>query len=386
MESLTKRILTAAAVAAGAYAAVRTTTSWLRKYDFRNRLVVITGGSRGLGLLLARHLAREGAALVICARDDEELANAEEELREIAPYVAAYSCDLTAADEITLLFNRIRREVGSVDVLINNAGVIHVGPLETMTDAEFHEAMALHFWAPYYCTQQVVPEMRRRRHGRIVNISSIGGKIAVPHLAPYCASKFALVGLSKSMRTELIKDGIFVTTICPGLMRTGSPRHAQFKGKHRAEYAWFSISGALPLMSMNADRAAQQILTACRYGRAEVTLSLPAKLAVTIDALAPELTAQVTAVAARLLPSAGGIGRAAAGGCESTSAWSPSVLTALNERAAVENNQLSKKCGSESAADQSVPSEAPKDIVDETSEESFPASDPPSWTPVSSVT
>ena len=287
MDTITRRALTTAAFAAGTYAVARATICWLRKYDFRNRLVVITGGSRGLGLLLARHLARQEAALVICARDDEELANAEEELRNIAPYVAAYTCDLTQPEEITELFNRIRREIGSVDVLINNAGVIHVGPLETMTADELHEAMATHFWAPYLCSQQVLPEMRRRRQGRIVNIASIGGKIAVPHLVPYCASKFALVGLSKCMRSELVKDGIYVTTVCPGLMRTGSPRHGQFKGNHRAEYAWFSISGALPLASMNADRAAQQIISACKYGRAEVTLSLPAKLAATIDALRP---------------------------------------------------------------------------------------------------
>jgi NAD(P)-dependent dehydrogenase (short-subunit alcohol dehydrogenase family) len=153
-------------------------------YDFQNRLVVITGGSRGLGLLLARHLADAGAALVICARDDEELASAEEELRERAPFVAAYACDLTRPGEIAELFNRIRREVGSIDVLINNAGIIQVGPLESMTLEDYKQAMAVHFWAPLQCMEQVLPDMRRRQEGRIVNISSIGGKIAAPHLLP----------------------------------------------------------------------------------------------------------------------------------------------------------------------------------------------------------
>jgi short-subunit dehydrogenase len=377
MDKLTKRAACAAATVAGAYIAARATTSWLRKYDFENRLVVITGGSRGLGLLLARQLARQNAALVICARDEEELALAEEELSSQAPFVAAYACDLTRPAEIASLFDRIRREIGSVDVLINNAGLIQVGPLETMTLDDFQQAMAIHFWAPLLCMEQVLPDMRRRGHGRIVNISSIGGKIAFPHLVPYCASKFALAGLSKGIRAELAKDGIYVTTVCPGLMRTGSPRHGFFKGQHREEYAWFSISGAMPIMSMSADRAARKIITACKYGRAELTLSLPAKLATMIDALAPQLTAGLTSLAARALPASGGVGRAAIEGSRSTSAWSPSALTSLNERAAERNNQLSQNSDSkerDTTAQSSSRDDLSRDIVDEASEESFPAS------------
>src|SRR5438270_7691587 len=106
--------------------------------------------------------------------------------------------------------------------------------------------------------------MRRRREGRIVNISSIGGKLSMPHLVPYGASKFALTGLSEGMRVELRKDGVFVTTVCPGLMRTGSPVNADFKGKHREEYSWFSISDSLPLLTMSAERAAGQIIGAMK--------------------------------------------------------------------------------------------------------------------------
>jgi short-subunit dehydrogenase len=185
-----------------------------------------------------------------------------------------------------------------------------------------------------------LPDMRRRGEGRIVNISSIGGEIGVPHMAPYSVSKFALNGLSQTLRAELAKEGIYVTTACPGLMRTGSPRNAIFKGQHRAEYAWFSIAGGMPLISMNADRAAKQIISACRYGRARITLSLFAKLAVVANAVAPELTADLNSLAASLLPGRGGIGRSSATGHESESSWSPSKLTALNERAAVRNNEV----------------------------------------------
>src|SRR5204863_5194639 len=123
---------------------------------------------------------------------------------------------------------------------------------------------------PLFTTLSVLPAMRRQGEGRIVNISSIGGKIAVPHLLPYDASKFALTGFSEGLRAELLKDGIYVTTVCPGLMRTGSPRNADFKGQHEAEYAWFSIGDSLPGMSMSAEAAAERIVTAFRQGEAEV--------------------------------------------------------------------------------------------------------------------
>ncbi|MEJ7710408.1 MAG: SDR family oxidoreductase [Pyrinomonadaceae bacterium] len=139
------------------------------------------------------------------------------------------------------MVQRVTETLGGIDVLINNAGLIQVGPLEVMTLEDYEEAMRTHFWAPLYTILAVLPQMRRRQEGRIVNISSIGGKIAVPHLVPYSASKFALVGLSTGLRTELAKDKIVVTTVSPGLIRTGSPRNATFKGKHREEYAWFSI-------------------------------------------------------------------------------------------------------------------------------------------------
>jgi short-subunit dehydrogenase len=335
-----KHLIRAGTVAAGAYAAYRTALAFSRRYDFRNRLVVITGASRGLGLVLARQLADEGAALVLCARDEVELGLAAADLRDRTSFVATYTCDLSKPDEIANLFARIRREVGSIDVLINNAGIIQVGPVETMTLDDYKQAMAVHFWAPLICTELVLPDMRRRGEGRIVNISSIGGEIGVPHLAPYCASKFALNGLSQTLRSELIKDSVYITTVCPGLMRTGSPRNALFKGQHRAEYTWFSILGSMPLISMNADRAAAQVIRACRYGRAQITLSLPAKMGVIANRIAPEFIADINSLVASLLPRRGDIGRASAKGSDSESSWSPSVLTTLNERAAAKNNEV----------------------------------------------
>ncbi len=214
--------------------------------DFAGRIVVITGGSRGLGLVLARKLAARGARLVLLARDDRELDRARRLLEEEhRADVLAIRCDIRRRADVHAAATQILEQCGVVDVLINNAGVIQVGPLEHMQQEDFENAMATHFWGPLHLMLELVPTMRRRGFGRIVNIGSIGGRVAVPHLAPYCASKFALSGLSDAVRAELAPHGIRVTTVSPGLMRTGSPVNAQVKGRHQAEYAWFSIADAL---------------------------------------------------------------------------------------------------------------------------------------------
>jgi len=329
---------------AGAVAGACVVRSLLRRasdYDFENKVVLITGGSRGLGLVTAREFAGHGARLVICARDEDELERARLDLESRGAEIMTIKCDVRNRPEVIDMVAAVQNRFGAVDVLVNNAGVIQMGPLEVMTHEDFENAMEAHFWGPLNTMMAVIPGMRQRKSGRIVNISSIGGKVSVPHLVPYCASKFALTGLSRGLRTELLKDGIAVTTVCPGLMRTGSPRNAGFKGKHRAEYAWFSISDASPLISVSAEHAARQIIRACQRGRAELVISVPAKIAVLFDTLFPEITSDLFALANNLLlPEPGGIGTREVKGKASGSAWSPSVLTTLNERAAVRNNEM----------------------------------------------
>ena len=329
-----------AAAGAGALLAVRELVRRSREYDMRGRVVLITGGSRGLGLVLARELAREGARLAICARDPEELDRARHDLERRGATVRAAPCDVTDQFEVEALVRGVIDHYGHIDVLINNAGVIEVGPMEVMTLRDYEHAMKTHFWGPLYSILAALPHMKERGEGRIVNISSIGGKISVPHLLPYSASKFALVGLSEGLRAELAKDGVVVTTVCPGLMRTGSPRNAVFKGQHKAEYAWFTISDSLPVTSMKAERAARQIIAACRRGDAEVILSIQAKLAALFHGVFPGVTADLLGLVNRLLPGPGGIGKGRALGEESQSALAPSLLTALSDRAARENNEI----------------------------------------------
>ena len=329
-----------AALVTGAVLLARRMMRTRTGYNLANKVVLITGGSRGLGLVLAREFAHHKAHIVVCARDEQELELAQESLRDLGAEVLALKCDVTDDAEVREMIATINGRIGPVDVLVNNAGVIQVGPFEVMTREDFEEAMETHFWGPLNTILAVLPGMRERRQGRIVNIASIGGKVSVPHLIPYSASKFALVGLSEGLRHELLNDGIVVTTVCPGLMRTGSPRNADFKGDHRAEYAWFSIGGSLPLTSINAERAARQILSACRRGQAELVISVQANAAVLFKALFPELTADLLTTVDRLLPEAGGIGKGRAKGKDSGSYWAPSWITALNDDAAIKNNEV----------------------------------------------
>ena len=324
---------------AGGIAALRMLRQ--QSFDIAGKTVFISGGSRGLGLLLAREFAACGAKVAISARDREALDRATMDIRRFGKDVLAIETDITMREEADRALDQIRRNFGPVDVLINNAGTICVGPLEAMTIDDFRDSVNTHFWGPYFATMAVLPEMKRRHSGRIVNISSIGGKISVPHLLPYCVGKFALTGFSEGLRSALLKDNIYVTTVCPGLMRTGSPRNATFKGNNEAEYAWFSISDALPGLSISAERAARRIVRACLRGESEVVLSLPADLAVKIHGLFPGLTADVLALVDRLLPEPAGSPQVVKTGKQSFSEVSPSWVTTLNERAAESNNQVS---------------------------------------------
>jgi short-subunit dehydrogenase len=202
--------------------------------------------------------------------------------------------------------------------------------------------MRLHFWAPYELVFQIVPEMRLRGGGRIVNVTSIGGKVAVPHFAPYSASKFALTGFSDAIRTELARDNIQVTTVAPGLMRTGSHVNAKFKGNHDAEFAWFSASAGAPLISMDADRAARKIIAAFRRGQPSLTVTFAARSAVAGNALFPNLTGYAMKIVNRFLPEAGGKegNRSCAGGHLPRRA--PEWLTRMADQAVARNNETTK--------------------------------------------
>lgn len=328
---------------AGGVAAVvaSTVARRLRRVSFAGSSVVITGGSRGLGLEMARLFVEERARVALLARDAEALERARLDLEKRGGDVLVIPCDVTNPHEVQQAVDQVMRLRRRIDVLVNNAGIVQVAPLENLDVQDFRDALDIYAWAPLYAVTAVAPIMRRLGGGRIVNISSIGGIVAVPHLLAYTVGKFALTGLSDGLRAELAKDGIRVTTVIPGLMRTGSHLHAYFKGQHRKEYAWFSISDAFPLFSTSSRTAARRIVNACRYGDPRLIISLPATVMHAVNALFPRAYAAGTELAARLLP---GPDPAHGGelhqGRESRSRFTPRVLTRLADRAAELNNEM----------------------------------------------
>lgn len=284
--------------AGGAWALVR----WLGRIELKGKIAVITGGSRGLGLVLARELGRRGMRVVICARDEEELERARAGLAAGGVDATALPVDVADAEGMAGMIADVEENLGPVDVLVNNAGIIQVGPAETMALEDYRRAMDVMFWGALHGADAVLPRMRARRRGTIVNVTSIGAAVGIPHLAPYDAAKFAMRGWSEALGAEQARHGIAVVTVVPGLMRTGSFGHALVKGKRYVEASLFSLMASLPLLTVSAEHAAARIARAIEHGERFVVVGGPAKLLRVVHSLAPGAVVRALGAANRLLP------------------------------------------------------------------------------------
>jgi short-subunit dehydrogenase len=273
-------------------------------YSLAGRRVLITGGARGLGLALAREFAAREARLALLARDQGELERAAAELRQAGAEVLILQADVQQGQELEQAIANAAQQWGGLDVLVNNAGVIQAGPRASLELSDYQEAMNVNYFAPLRAMSAALPELTRNK-GRILNVASVGGKAAVPHLAAYSASKFALVSLGQSWRAELAQQGVTLTTACPGLMQTGSARNATFKGQQATEYALFATLDNLPGLALRADQAAARMVNALVRGDAEAVIGGPARLLALAQALAPQLLADLLAVGVRFLPGPG---------------------------------------------------------------------------------
>jgi uncharacterized protein len=187
---------------------------------FQNRVVLITGASSGIGRCLAVDLAARGAVVVGCGRSLDRLQALSRELEHRSPSSTVIKCDVAQLDQVRAMVTNVLSEFGKIDILINNAGVGMRKPFVETSISTIEEIMRINYLGTVYCTYEVLPSMIARRSGHIVNISSVAGKIGTLNVAGYCASKFAINGLSESLYHELAPLGINVSVICPGPVRT----------------------------------------------------------------------------------------------------------------------------------------------------------------------
>ncbi|MBV9449216.1 MAG: SDR family NAD(P)-dependent oxidoreductase [Streptosporangiaceae bacterium] len=277
-------------------------TSVFRPDDIAGEVAVVTGASRGLGLELARELSRHSCRLVICARDQAELNRAAESVRAEGAEVTVVACDVGDGAAPRALVDTAIASYGRLDIVVNNAGVIQVTPVDNSRASDYESAMNTMALGPARIVLAALPVMREQGHGRIVNVTSVGGKISVPHLLPYSMAKFAAVALSEGLRAELGAGPVTVTTAVPGLMRTGSHMQALFRGQREKEFTWFALGASLPPVSMDASRAARRIVSAMRTRQAEVILTPAAQVAARGADLFPGLTVRLLHAMSFVLP------------------------------------------------------------------------------------
>ncbi|WP_338017593.1 SDR family NAD(P)-dependent oxidoreductase [Streptomyces adustus] len=265
---------------------------------------LVTGGSRGLGLLMTAQLARRGYRVTVLARDADELDRAVTWVRDrTGSTPRPMVCDVRHERAVTAAVRQTAEQEGGLDLVIANAGVIQVAPAETAGTQAFKDAMETIFAGALHTALAALPYLRRSpAGGRLGLVCSVGGLLAVPHLVPYSCAKAAVRALGEGLQEETAGSAVSVTTVHPGLMRTGSHLQAEFGGRPQAEFAWFSALAGMPLLSMNAERAAEKIVRAVEHRRTRLVLTPAARTGAMVHAVAPRLVTRASGLAARVLP------------------------------------------------------------------------------------
>lgn len=233
--------------------------------DPSEKIVLVTGGSGGLGRSLARAFARQGCRVVIAGRSAGKLQAAAEEIGKQDFPVLALSCDIRQKDQVDLLAQEVRTRLGSVQILVNNAGIAQAMSFLEMPESLWDETVKTNLTGAYYCCKAFLPEMIESGWGRIINIASTTAKVGYSHVTAYASSKHGLLGLTRSLALETARLKITVNAICPGyiddeLTRDNARRMAEKTGKSVAEILALFASSAPQNRLIEADEVASLAL------------------------------------------------------------------------------------------------------------------------------
>jgi len=266
------------------------------------------GASRGLGLLVSQELLRRGFSVHGCARDADDLRGAGRILAAAVPdgRFVTRVCDVRDPVAVSAVVDEVAASGEPLEVAIHVAGVIQVGHADKVTLGHYHEAVDTMLWGPVHLALASVPHMRDAGAGRIGIVSSVGGLVAVPRLLPYSVAKFGAVGLGEGLYAELAGTGVTVTTVTPGLMRTGGHTHARFVDDAVTDYAWFAPLASLPGLSISAERAARRIVSGVLSGSPTVELTPLTIIGRRLHGVAPATTIRAMGLVSRLLPGPSG--------------------------------------------------------------------------------
>jgi short-subunit dehydrogenase len=231
---------------------------------FKDKVAIVTGASSGIGLATVRLLSLSGARVVLAARSQESLTVL---TKEISNSIAVPT-DVTDPAAVKNLVGRTLEIFGRIDILINNAGVLLYKPMAQSTLEEIRQVMEVNFFGAAACAMEVLPIMKKQKSGVIVNVSSIAGRVGLPNLGFYCASKFALTGFSETLRQEAVSDGVEVITVCPGTIYTPMVKTIVDD----------AISRGKKVTRIPPERVAQAMLKAIRQKKIEIFVPEPTRI------------------------------------------------------------------------------------------------------------
>ncbi len=230
--------------------------------NFKNKVVVITGASSGIGEAAAEQFAKKGANIVLVARRKDKLEEVERKLSKYSTKILVQVCDVSDKEQVKLMSEKVIETFSKIDVLVNNAGFVIYGKVEELSIEDIESQMKTNYFGTINCTKYFLPHFLKQNSGHMVNVASVGGSFGVPGIASYCATKYAMLGFSEGLHHELHGTNVGVTVVSPIMVRTNLFDHPSFK--NFTKYA----TG----ISLSADTVAKAIIKASNSSRLEIVV------------------------------------------------------------------------------------------------------------------